>query len=248
MKYLLLVLCVLLSGLIYYQLAPGYGDEYIVDTNDSVAPENLQSIDEPNDVKPIGAYSAIIKRPLFALDRKPPEINKQVIEATIDVDELSGLVIYGVVKSGEVSYAIVGNIDGEKDAQQIKVGRNYKGWRVSEITSDSVKFENEEIEYELFISPDEFSKKSGVKSDSPNSRSALNPGRNNSSADKNVSEGGLIYDRSKKTPKKSPVRIPPSNQLGNQRQLTKEELEELSEEGGYQFNLDELFEDDDEYY
>ena len=248
MKYLLIVLSVLLSGLIYYQLTYYSGDEYDAYTNDSATRVNSQYIDESNAVKSIGAYSEIIERPLFAADRIPPKIDSKVIEATIDIDELSSLIIYGVVKSGDISYAIVGNIDGEKDAQQIKVGRNYKGWRVSEITSDSVKFESEEIEYELFISPDEFAKKSGVKSGHQNARNLPNSRRNKPTVDRNISTGGLIFNKQNKSPKKPAVRVPSSIQLGNQRILTEEELEELSQEGGYQFNLDEVFDEDDEYY
>jgi hypothetical protein len=246
MKYLLLAMCTLVSVLIFYQLKYYSGAEFDMEPEANVQSSNITDGDNPRPLKSIRAYSEIIERPLFATDRKPPEIKNQYVEASIDVAELQDLIIYGVVKSGELSYAIIGNIDGDKEAKQIKVGRNYKGWRVSEITSHSVRFASEEMEYELFITPNESTKKSGIKSAVTKSRNIFGPTNNVNNAANNEppkTSGGLIYNRSKK---KSPVKIPSSSQLGNQKPINKEELEKLSEEGAYEFNF--LEESEEEFY
>ncbi len=253
MKYLLLISCVLLSAIIFYQVKYYSEVEYNLNANATTPRIDTADAGNPSKLKSIRAYAQIIERPLFAINRKPPKILSQLVEASIDISELQDLVIYGVVKSGDVNYAIVGNMDGDKETKQIKVGRNYKGWRVIEITSDSVKFEGEEIEYELFISPNESTKKSGIKITSSRSKNLNKPVNIDNSvtqSKRSKSSGGLIYNRYNR--KKSPIKIPSSNQLGNQKPISKEKLDELSEEGAYEFDLDEVYEgedfEDEDYY
>ena len=248
MKYLLLISCVLLSAIIYYQVKYYSEAEYNFNVNATVPSIDTTDADIPSKLKSIRAYAQIIERPLFAIDRKPPQIQNQLVEASIDISELEDLVIYGVVKSGVVSYAIVGNMDGDKEAKQIKVGRNYKGWQVSEITSDSVKFEGDEIEYELFITPNESAKRSGIKKTSSKVKSLNQPLNIDYSAPqskRSKSSGGLIYDRSNR--KKSSLKIPSSSKLSKQKPISKEELDELANEGAYEYDPDEEAYDEEDF-
>jgi len=223
MKFLLIIISLLLCGLIFYQLKyyPLSDDELPAGTSNSEA----QGIDyDLNELDSIDAYEEIIKRPLFTPDRSASKAQSQVLNASVNVDELEKLIIFGVVKSGAVGYAIIGNIDGDKEARQVKVGFNYKGWRISEITEKSVKFAGDGLEYELSITASESSGGSVIKQ------------TNESGSAGNASNSG----------ERKTIRIPRSNQLGNQEPLSEKRIRELKEQKGYTFDLDEAF--DDDYY
>ena len=227
MKTSLVLICLVLAGLIYY-LAMYYPQ--ISNTENAVSPSlgNI-SVEEdiPNKVKSLRAYSEIIKRPLFALDRKPPAVQNSQIEESIDIGELENLVLFGVVISGATKYAIVGNRK-EESTEQIKEGHRYKGWRVSAITSDSIKFVGKDAQYELFISPNDTTKKSGLRNAPP----------------KTPARGSVFKSLRKKD--RSPINVPiakPAPQVVED--LDDEELEELGDEGGYEFNLDAEFDDEE---
>lgn len=227
MKTSLVLICLLLAGLIYY-LAMHYPQ--INNAQDAVPPSlgNI-SVEEdiPNKVKPLRAYAEIIRRPLFALDRKPPAVQNSQIEESIDIGELENLVLFGVVISGATKYAIVGNRKAES-TEQIKEGHRYKGWRVSAITSDSIKFVGTDAQYELFISPNDTTKKSGLRNAPP----------------KTPTRGSIFKSLRKKG--RSPINIPiakPTPQVVED--LDDEELEALGDEGGYEFDLDAEFDDEE---
>ncbi len=256
MKYSLILLCACLIGLIFYQLKYYANSEYILPPIDISSSEaNIDFME--NQLGIIDDYDSIIERPLFSIDRRPPNRQSQIIEASVNIDELDELIIYGVVKSGDVAYAIIGNMEGESNSKQVKPGINYKGWRISQITTNSVVFKSDDLEYELFITPGELDKSGSVRR-APNSQqqqgqskliqsrhSESNQRESNSTEKKQIiSSGGLIYNRAKNT---SPIKIPRSNQLGNQTKRTPEELEALREEGGYSFDLDDTFNLEDIY-
>lgn len=227
MKASLVLICLLLAGLIYY-LAMYYPQ---INNAEEAIPPSLGNIsveeNEPNKVKSLRAYAEIIKRPLFALDRKSPAVENAQIEESIDIGELENLVLFGVVISGATKYAIVGNRKADS-TEQIKEGHRYKGWRVSAISTDSIQFVGKDAEYELFISPNDSTKKSGLRDAPPKA-----PTRR--SIFRSLSEQG-----------KSPIIIPttkPAPQVVED--LDDEQLEELGDEGGYEFNLDEQFDDED---
>lgn len=162
MKYFLIVLCLLLMGVIYYQYQyyPQLSVEQYADSETSdLEGENSETSSR---LKPIRSYSEIIKRPLFSIDRTPPEIETKSVVASFNAQELDDLILFGVVVSKNTTYAIIGN-GKNGETEQIKKGRLYRGWRVEEITSDSVKFAGKDAEYELYLSPNENTKKSGLR-------------------------------------------------------------------------------------
>ena len=221
-------------GLIFYQSKYYATSEYqLSDANIDYSEENIET--RRHHIGLIDDYDAIVQRPLFSSSRKPPKVQKQFTDISVNTDELDELTVIGIVKSGDTAFAILGNLAGEDDAKQVKTGFNYKGWKVSQITTNSVKFMSDELEYELFISPGDISNSSvgardnRVRTSVPAvSNQRINPKNSNS--------------------KKSPIKIPRSNQLGNQVPRTKEEqelLDEIAEEGGFSFDLDDTF--DNEY-
>ena len=244
MKYFLIVLSLLLVGVIYYQ----YQYYPNIDTQTDLAEQEMNAGEEINDVssrlKSIRAYSEIIKRPLFSLNRKPPHIESKSVVATFNAQELDDLILFGVVVSKDTTYAIVGNgKNGETD--QLKEGRLYRGWRVENISSESVKFAGKDAQYELFLSPNENTKKSGLK--------ALDKTKNKKSGQKEFEYKSLFRSSQKKSPKKSPITI----QLGKpqpqavekktapaREPISEADLEALYSEGGYEYHPEDELGDD----
>lgn len=232
MKFSLLLLCVLLGGVIYYQTMyypRTGGDTEIVAP--AIGAANVEQ-NAPVKAKPLRAYAEIIKRPLFSENRRPPAVSNAQIEDSIDIGELENLILFGVVISGTTKYAIVGNRE-EESTEQIKEGHRYKGWRVDTISSDSIQFVGKDAQYELFISPNDTTKKSGIRN---KPRKAKTP----------VSQS--IF-RSLRKKNKSPIKIPTAQNspppVVVDEEIDEELLENLGEEGAYEFDLDAEFDEED---
>jgi hypothetical protein len=236
MKYILSLLCLILLATIFYQFKY-YSNSYIQENIDSTVTVNDGSVSAVNkSLKSIAAYSEIIDRPLFSNDRKPPAISSSSNVTSINISELRGLTLYGVVISGNHRYAIVDSA-GDK-AEHMKIGHVYKGWNVSEINADSVKFESSKGQYELFISPNNSNKKNGIKKSYKNNRNA------NKSSDKPAVRGAIF--KSVRKPVATPIKVPNNSSSNKPKQaLSKEELDELGEEGSYHFDPDEDLEDEE---
>ena len=225
-----------MSAVIFYQFEyySNYDFQIISDLTAGVDDQSIPAAN--NTLRPIKAYSEIVNRPLFSKDRKPSAVLSGEMIKSVDISELKGLILYGVVISGANRYAIV-NGEGAS-AEHIKVGHVYKGWKVSEINPDSVRFDSAKGQYELFISPNDTNKKSGIK-------------KTNNVRDVKKSSDGKPYRslfRSSQKQLKSPIVIPQEKRNVPNKQLSQEDLElidDLSEEGGFFFELDEDFEDEE---
>lgn len=244
MKYFLIVLCLLLMGVIYYQYQ--YYPQLNVE-EDAVSETSVlgsESSETSSRLKPIRSYSEIIKRPLFSVDRRPPQIETKSVVASFNAQELDDLILFGVVVSKDTTYAIIGT--GQNgETEQIKKGRLYRGWRVEEISSDSVKFAGKDAEYELFLSPNENTKKSGLK-ERRSVRETIST-RETNSAREDKSEKQVIEYKSlfRSSRKKSPITLPnakPKPVVKKKTQvrepISEADLEALYEEGGYVYEPD----------
>ncbi len=252
MKYFLLLICALLLGLIFYQVKFYPGNDAILTDNDGVfesAEGETGNFD--SQLRSIKAYSEIIDRPLFSSNRKPPLIASQNFSNSVSAAELEDLVLFGVVVSQELTYALIkDNNSGE--TEQITKGRQYRGWKVSEITSESIKFEADNAQYELFLSPNESTKKNGVRSANSSSERIVNSraGSNKKPVERTVIKSYKSIFRSSQK-KSSPIKLPPDSSSQKKTrelpELSEAELEKLHEEGGYEYNPDdEDYDDEDE--
>jgi|GEM_PF-3360390 len=241
MRFILAILCFLLAALIFYQVQYYGNHNILADTELTAMVENESLPDKNNSLKSISAYSEIIKRPLFSADRRPPAVLPESVLHSVDIDALRDLTLWGVAISGQNRYAIVDGVDD--DVKHMKVGYVYKGWNVSEINTDSVKFESAKGQYELFILPNDTDKKSGIKK---------SYGENNDSTRSvNPSEFRPSLFRSSRKPVESPIDVTsrPVNDEPEER-LTQEELDsisELGEEGGYRYDPEEDFESEEDF-
>ncbi|MCZ6565089.1 MAG: hypothetical protein O6852_03005 [Gammaproteobacteria bacterium] len=100
----------------------------------------LNSIDE---------YSEIIQRPLFVKNRVPAR-GAQAFGEVVTASELEHLILVGIATSADVSIGIVAD-SKEKQMERLKVDQVYKGWKVAEIAKDHIVFQNDNLEYKLFL-------------------------------------------------------------------------------------------------
>ena len=228
MKYVLILICLILIGVMYYQFQyyPQLSINEATDSDTSISVNGTNEISSR--LKPIRNYSAVIQRPLFSTDRRPPHVESKTVVASFNAQELDDLTLFGVVVSKDTTYAIIGNSQSG-ETEQIKKGRLYRGWRVEDIFSDSVKFVGKEAEYELFLSPNENTKKSGLRS---------------KTTEKPTIEYKSLFKSSRT---KSPISIGPSNTQSQtqakktpkaREPISEADLERLYQEGGYEYELD----------
>lgn len=105
----------------------------------------------------IDKYSEIVKRPLFAKDRAAAA-TAQTVNKVNTVDELSHLILVGTARSTDVQIAIIADTKA-KQMERLKAGESYKDWNIAEVSTDHITFQNDELEYKLFVTPIEGSTK-----------------------------------------------------------------------------------------
>jgi len=152
MKLLLSTICIALLALFAYQVM-SYPLESQVTQKSDISGDLAKSIDyklpQLAVLNGIGEYSEIVQRPLFAKDRAAAEKIKAVNQVTT-VDELSHLILVGTASSSDVKIAIVADTKA-KQMERMRVGEAYKNWNIAEVSPDHVLFQNEELEYKLFV-------------------------------------------------------------------------------------------------
>ena len=158
MKLVLSSICVVLSVLFAYQVM-----SYPLDPEDG---KNLDSnisqsiyYDLPQlaVLNSIDEYSEIVVRPLFAKDRAPV-VGVKALNKVTTVNELAHLVLVGTVKSSDVQMGIVADTKA-KEMERLKLGESYHDWKIAEVSTDYILFQNEQLEYKLFVTPIEGSTK-----------------------------------------------------------------------------------------
>lgn len=239
MRYILLILCLILSATIIYQIRYYSNNDYQINTDTVESIDEQSSPSENYSLKSIRAYSEIIDRPLFSKDRKPPLVLTTNVASSIDISEIRNLNLYGVVTSNSGRYAIIS--EAGDSAERMKVGHVFKGWKVTDVNNDSVIFESAKGQYELFISPNESEKSNGLTKSNKN--------RSNSDSSVNPLNRQSIF-RSSHSRTKSPIKIQNKSNTNNSNQtLSQKELDEiyeLGDEGAYDYDLDGEFEDFEE--
>ncbi len=154
MKVLLITVCIASLALFAYQVM-----SFSQDANESLIQHTDKDIAKSIDyelprfglLSDIEHYSEITQRPLFVKGRVPASSSKTLSKVTT-VDELSHLILIGTARSIDVQLGIIADTKA-KQMERLKVGENYKDWEITEVSSDYVKFQNEELEYKLFITP-----------------------------------------------------------------------------------------------
>ncbi len=161
MKLLLSTICVLLLALFAYQVMSYPKNIDSGNANNTLDDNLTQSIDyelpKLTVLKDIKQYSEIVARPLFDKDRKGTVQTHSVNKVT-SVNELSHLILVGTARSSDVKIGIIADTKA-KQMERLKVGENYKDWKIAEVAPDYVLFQNAELEHKLFVTPIKGSRK-----------------------------------------------------------------------------------------
>jgi|GEM_PF-2868050 len=154
MKILLSTICIALMALFAYQVM-SYPLEDANTQNHNLDKNLAKSVDYKLPslavLNKIDEYSDIVQRPLFSKDRAAV-VSKQKVNKVTTVNELAHLILVGTARSSDVEIAIVADTK-VKQMERLKTGEKYSDWDISEISSDYVVFQNNELEYKLFVTP-----------------------------------------------------------------------------------------------
>lgn len=151
MKNILSTICIALLALFAYQVMSYPLD--IENAQQSKKNRDLANYDLPQlaVLKSLDEYSEIVQRPLFSKDRAAA-VSVSAINKVTTVNELSHLILVGTASSSDVQIAIVADTKA-KQMERLKTGQTYKDWEIAEVSTDHVIFQNEKLEYKLFVTP-----------------------------------------------------------------------------------------------
>lgn len=154
MKLFISTICVALLALFAYQVMSfplNVEDAQQSNQSSELAKSINYDLPQLAVLKDIDEYSEIVQRPLFVKDRAAA-VSVQAVNKVTTVDELSHLILVGTASSSDVQIAIVADTKA-KQMERLKVGEAYKDWNIAEVSKDHVIFQNEELEYKLFVTP-----------------------------------------------------------------------------------------------
>lgn len=156
MKLILSTICVVLLALFAYQVMsyPMNIDETnLLNKPDDKLTQSIDDYELPKltVLKDIKQYTEIVARPLFDKDRKGA-IQTRSVNRVATVNELSHLILVGTARSTEVQIGIIADTKA-KQMERLKVGENYNDWKITEVASDYVSFQNAELEHKLYVTP-----------------------------------------------------------------------------------------------
>ena len=156
MKLILSTICVMLLALFAYQVMSyptNFDEENYLNTPGDELTQSIERYDLPKltVLKEIKQYSEIVARPLFEKDRKG-SIQNRTTKKVATVNELSHLILVGTARSTEVQVGIIADTKA-KQMERLKVGENYKDWKIAEVAPDHVTFQNANLEHKLYVTP-----------------------------------------------------------------------------------------------
>jgi len=145
---LLLLLCMALGGAIYAEIAAGDGAADFAAMNRSPGPVDTgppATTRESLIIAPLDSYAEMVARPIFSPARRPP--SAAMVDAP-SVTSVGGLVLSGIVVSGDERFAIVLSGSPPKPVRIVE-GQELQGWTVHAITADRIVLRNGEATREL---------------------------------------------------------------------------------------------------
>jgi len=119
-----------------------------------VVEEALATLDIATGFMPAEIYPEIPARPVFFKERKPPEPyvqrtgEKKAAAAPRPAGAPPRFTLSGIVEIGKETFALV-KVPGGKGARRLKVGEEFDGWRVREISPDKLVMSNGSAEHEI---------------------------------------------------------------------------------------------------
>jgi len=211
MKLLLSTICIALLALFAYQVMSYPLEDYSLQNKnaDAVLAKSVDyELPKLSKLNNIENYSEIVQRPLFAIDRAA-KVSAKVTNKVTTVNELSHLILVGTASSSDVQIAVVADTKA-KQMERLKPGEKYNDWDIAEVSTDYVVFQNDDLEYKLFVAPIQGSQKdkrakslAGYdKSKIERAAKAINAYRGNNESSNSEEDGNLVADKPKRVSRK----------------------------------------------
>lgn len=94
--------------------------------------------------KPIEVLTQYRERPLFSPSRRPFPVSASVEENSAPVaSQPLNAVLLGLVSSSDGNGVVVLRLDGQPDAQRVRIGESVNGWQLDRIESRNAIFSSE---------------------------------------------------------------------------------------------------------
>ena len=136
--FYLLVLCIGLASIVYWQVEypPSFPSD-VAGADRPAEPEPTRAPQVESNFPPLSAFSEIVARPLFSPARRPPTETEDFNADEVSPPKPSNFILAGVVISSEGQLALLRRMNTTEVVRAL-LGQEIDGWRVERIESDRV--------------------------------------------------------------------------------------------------------------
>ena len=96
------------------------------------------------DQQPLSAFKAVIAQNLFSQDRRDKTVSTAKVQDSLEGRQLLGTMIIGATKAAIIGGKPLGAGKGNPEVEAVYLGEEWNGFKVLEISNDSVTFDSKE--------------------------------------------------------------------------------------------------------
>ena len=96
------------------------------------------------DQQPLSAFKTVIANNLFSQDRRDKTVSIAKVQDSLEGRQLLGTMIIGATKAAIIGGKPLGAGKGNPEVEAVYLGEEWNGFKVLEISNDSVTFESKD--------------------------------------------------------------------------------------------------------
>ena len=96
------------------------------------------------DQQPLSAFSPVAAKNLFSQDRSDPTVGVAKVQDSMEGYQLLGTMVIGETKAAIIGGKALGSGKGTSEVEAVYLGEEWNGFKVLEISNDSVTFLNKD--------------------------------------------------------------------------------------------------------
>ena len=96
------------------------------------------------DQQPLSAFKAVIAQNLFSQDRRDKTVSTAKVQDSLEGRQLLGTMVIGATKAAIIGGKPLGAGKGNPEVEAVYLGEEWNGFKVLEISNDSVTFESKD--------------------------------------------------------------------------------------------------------
>jgi hypothetical protein len=96
------------------------------------------------DQQPLTAFGTVTTKNLFSQDRNTPTVGVAKVQDSLEGRQLLGTMIIGATKAAIIGGTTQGGGKGKSEVEAVYLGEEWNGFKVLEISNDSVTFHNKD--------------------------------------------------------------------------------------------------------